>query len=664
MEPAHPQLTTRRKRRKPKGPPKPPPAPPARWRLKKKPPDAGLPLPDPALGPIADGIVWVPRSMIGRDADYVHREALTIRPRDNKNYPGSSNPFEVFHLAPAPPDPRWKSPDTWIGMPATYAYEAFGPAKFWKHEDSSADLTAGPFMGSLCPEYPPQVEACDTVLEFMRERVPLGAGQGVLQLPCGFGKTVCATWIGMELGKAMVWFIHNATLAYNIYKSLCRFAPHLVIGFWGSKQGEPKSASFCEVHGVDVAIVYKGFFLSRIDSEDDGPYVEPTAEEYAAHAAAMTTTKTGPARTRAIGAALRAAGLDKPGWPGYRMKPNDRIPLRLMRRFFLAFNDEAHRLGSPGTSRLSLYCVCRAVLNLTATYFRGDGTTAKLPWIGGPKIYEAKRGRTPCDVTFRRWSSPDFHHLETPDGQVLIARMVKKICTNQDRNQDIVADILEEHQPDAAEGSDLRAAQEASVARNESDGRHHHLIFTERCLHIRLLEAMLNQQIEARWGADALVSKPRNKVIVDGAEVAIDTVPTVAVLDGSIDPALRPITYASPIIITTYALSGDGLDIFTVSRLFLCTPRGRGKYEQTTGRGFRPCVGKPRPCIVHYIDMFSQFEGMGEGCRDVAMEIDGWDVVTTTRGDVIVRRGTMAPDGPSVALALAAFEASPDDEVH
>ncbi len=612
-----------------------------------------------------DGIIWVQRSILGEPASATHFDALTFKPRANRRF-GKQAPrrYPVYDerspdadaavIPGRAPSAVLRGPHSWIGMPAPYAYSAFGPG-FAKPlmNPSFINLRGGEFVGQLCVDNPPQVAACETVERALRELAESGAGRGILQLPCGFGKTVCAIWLMIRLGLRCIIIIHNETLLHGFYTNLLEFAPFLCIAFIGSRPGFGKGSRVCEVLGADVILASKSLMTNRLDINDDGPHVEPAADSpegiaIAARWEAIRNGRTRMPRTKA------GEPRPRPGWPGYRLKKGDTIPFSLLRSCGMAVFDEAHRVASEGTATLSMIIPSKFVLNLTATPFRGDGLDAQLQWIAGPILYKAVRSMEHVIVKGLKYASDMHYHMELPDKTPRTAHMVKKLCMDMERNGDVVADTLEDHTPDdqldPTTGLRLDAPELLP---------HQVLIFTERGLHCELLKASLDAELTNR--GLPLMSRPRHMVGEALPNDLPDLVPTVAVLRGAVAPADRPLTYRSPIIVTTYALSGDGLNIRTASSLKMTTPTGYKKHDQRLGRVFRPCPHKPTPKISQWLDQFSDFQAMAARCMDYCEKQDGWEV-ETLEPEPHPRRAVGLLAHEAVARALRRLRSQADED--
>jgi superfamily II DNA or RNA helicase len=70
-----------------------------------------------------------------------------------------------------------------------------------------------------------QVVACDAALTQLRD-----VGGAMLVLPCGFGKTVCALWLALTLGRQTLVLVHSEALADQWRDRVSTFLPGCRVG--------------------------------------------------------------------------------------------------------------------------------------------------------------------------------------------------------------------------------------------------------------------------------------------------------------------------------------------------------------------------------------------------------------------------------------------------
>lgn len=228
--------------------------------------------------------------------------------------------------------------------------------------------------------------------------------------------------------------------------------------------------------------------------------------------------------------------------------------------------DECHRVAGTPTKVMQFYRVlsnlkARHKFGLSATLDRVDGllkSTFSLlgtmaysiaPEEVGDKIMKARHQMIATDL------DDSEKYLET-DGTFNYIKLIDYITNNQDRNVEIVNRIYRE--PD-----------------------HHHLVLTHRVEHIRTLHHMLHS-----IGVDALMIN--GKIPKDVREHILHQM-----REGK-----------HKVLIATYTLAKEGLDIPILDRLHLATPnKNRAVIKQSAGRIERSVDGKDTPVIYDYVDV-------------------------------------------------------------
>lgn len=109
----------------------------------------------------------------------------------------------------------------------------YGIDKFGIPDDDDISLATGApmcprvtFEGTLT-ETPPQTEAVRTALDIIREKTSAGF---ILQLPCGFGKTVLSLYIAVQHGRRCLVLVHKDDLMEQWIERIEMFVPGARIG--------------------------------------------------------------------------------------------------------------------------------------------------------------------------------------------------------------------------------------------------------------------------------------------------------------------------------------------------------------------------------------------------------------------------------------------------
>lgn len=228
--------------------------------------------------------------------------------------------------------------------------------------------------------------------------------------------------------------------------------------------------------------------------------------------------------------------------------------------------DECHRAAGTPTKVMQFYKVltnlkARHKYGLSATLNRVDGllkSTFSLlgniaysiaPEEVGDKIMKARHQMLPTDL------NDSEKYLET-DGTFNYIKLIDYIINNQDRNVQIVNQIYQEP-------------------------NHHHLVLTHRVEHIRTLHHMLHS-----IGVDALMIN--GKISKDEREHILHQM-----REGK-----------HKVLLATYHLAKEGLDIPILDRLHLATPnKNRAIVKQSAGRIERSVDGKATPVVYDYVDV-------------------------------------------------------------
>ena len=236
------------------------------------------------------------------------------------------------------------------------------------------------------------------------------------------------------------------------------------------------------------------------------------------------------------------------------------------KEFNVVIVDECHRVAGTPTKVMQFYKVlsnlkARYKYGLSATLDRVDGllkSTFSLlgniahsidPREVGDKIMKAKHEMIATDL------NDSESYLET-DGTFNYIKLIDYIINNQDRNVEIVNRIYREP-------------------------NHHHLVLTHRVEHIRTLHHLLHS-----IGVDALMIN--GKMSKSDREHMLDLI-----RQGK-----------NKVLIATYHLAKEGLDIPILDRLHLATPnKNRAIVKQSAGRIERSVDGKEKPIIYDYVDV-------------------------------------------------------------
>jgi superfamily II DNA or RNA helicase len=160
-------------------------------------------------------------SLESGDIDALRRD-LTVKPHVSVEISGENvKEFPVFHET-----------DEAIIVPKYFGLRNFGePDTVALASPPPASIDV-PFAGSLRPE---QQRAVDAFLEAARDPLRMG---GILSLPCGGGKTVCALSIVAALGVKTMVVVHKDFLLNQWKERIEAFLPSARVGVFRGKKRE------------------------------------------------------------------------------------------------------------------------------------------------------------------------------------------------------------------------------------------------------------------------------------------------------------------------------------------------------------------------------------------------------------------------------------------
>jgi len=320
---------------------------------------------------------------------------------------------------------------------------------------------------------------------------PLKGGGGILEVPCGRGKTVMGLKIISLLHKKTLILVHKEFLMNQWIERIAEFLPGARVG---------------KIQGPVLDIVGKDIVIGMIQSLYDKEY-----------------------------------------------------PANTFSSFGLTIIDEVHRIGSEQFSKTLLRIATPYMLGISATVDRKDKLTKVLYMFIGPKIYTEKREDD--DVVCVRaiqYVSGDAGFNETEydfRGNPKYSTMITKLCAFGPRSDFIIrvlGDLFVEHPEN----------QIMILCHNRS---------------------LLNYLYEA----------------INYRQIA-----SVGFYVGGMKQADLQETESMQIVLATYAMAAEALDIKTLSTLVMVTPKT--DIVQSVGRILR--VKHENPIIVDIVDSHDVFQ--------------------------------------------------------
>ena len=274
-------------------------------------------------------------------------------------------------------------------------------------------------------------------------------------------------------------------------------------------------------------------------------------------------------------------------------------PLDLFDSFGFVILDESHRVPSREFSKALMKINCKYMLGLSATPNRKDGLTQVLKWYIGDIIYQRK-GKSTTDSSVERYiydcSAEDYSkEISGYYGKINSAAMINNIAGFLLRTKFIVSKTVE-----------CIREEERQV-----------LILSDRKELLKDLETFLKEEgIESGY----YIGGMKQVCLEDSAKKSV--------------------------ILATYQMAAEGLDISTIDTIILATPKT--EIEQAVGR-IRPKVGQTNrntPLVIDIVDDFSIFARQAQK-RDTFYKKKKYFIETfriTRNGELINKVSTWDPE--------------------
>lgn len=234
--------------------------------------------------------------------------------------------------------------------------------------------------------------------------------------------------------------------------------------------------------------------------------------------------------------------------------------------FGLVIVDECHHISSRAFSRAMYACCPKYTLGLSGTPQRKDGLTHVLHWFLGPTFLAVERkGATGTKVNLVRWHCPMY--LQPPPtnfGKINLAQMINEVVASAERTDMIVKLV-----------KDVEPSRKILIL---SDRRNH---------------------------CEQLARETGGKLYIGGMKEA------------DLEESAR-----SRVIVATFSMAAEGLDIPTLDTLVLASPKSDVK--QAVGRIMRGCS-----------------KGGGSNSPEIWDIVDGWSILLpmSKKRQAIYRQG-------------------------
>lgn len=416
-----------------------------------------------------DSMYNIPEKSISYEQLLRHKRNLTMIPVDTSFSSQGPTPFNAYELK-----------NGVFSVPRFYGIDHFGsPVKDKTKE--GVEMIHHQFKGTLNEV---QKDACEAMIS----RFSSQTKGGMLVLPCGYGKTVCAIYIACRMKRRTLVLVHKAFLVDQWKERAKAFVPGCTVGK-------------IQQNIVDADA---DFVIGMIQSFSKREY-----------------------------------------------------PKEILEKFGQVIIDESHHMAAPVLHKALRQIPCRYIVSLSATPDRRDGLTNLLYWSMGTICYKIDRKPEHTLVSCVLYTGGKRKEILYRDGKISMALMLNALVSDVSRNEIIADRIL-------------------SCYKNDR----YIIVLTDRIKQLNMLHIMLN-----------------NKGI---------PFEDIGFYIGSTKNDDRELSSRKRIILSTYTMAKEGLDIPRLDTLVLGTPKG--DIVQASGRIQRKNSEKKTPLIIDIVDTFSVFE--------------------------------------------------------
>ena len=502
------------------------------------------------------------------------KEQLTVKPYTPGAPISSGNSF-----------PCYRESNNKLYLPRYNGFELFGPPK--RYTIPNGEEINLQFNGSL-RDY--QVPVIEKTLNFLRNNQ---YSCGLLELYCAWGKTTGAlhlicNLLSYHVGLKTLIIVHKEFLMNQWIERIKQFIPNARIG---------------KIQGMTIDIENKDIVLCMLQSL--------VLKDYSAE----TFTS-----------------------------------------FGLTIIDEVHHISSETFSNALFKVVTRHMIGLSATMDRKDGTTDAFKMFLGNVIHKAER-KTTFEVEIRgiKFLTNDNEYNETItawDGKPQISSMISKVCEYSRRTEfiiDVIKDFIRKHAITKEQYIMNKQQMDECVPNCNICGRNNNYLMKNSCCEcvkycmicLKNIKPEVVEVINKKTGEKTQTKmKPKcpncNKVLkyeqnyIENLDVKpIQETQTIIlahnliileyIYDKFVCKNLASVGYyvggmketelkkseTKQIILATYAMANEGLDIATLNAEFLITPKT--DVVQTIGRVLRAKHAINDPIIYDIYDAHEVF---------------------------------------------------------
>jgi len=422
---------------------------------------------------------------LGQKGYTIYKECTSVEEQQFIRNALNVKPFVPKSPVQPPSFPIYRESNNKLYLPRHFGIENYGvPDDMRLPPGTPIDVS---FNGSL-RDY--QENVVDIFMKTAKKNDKIGGG-GLLEIPCGRGKTVIALSIISQLKTKTLVVVHKGFLLDQWIERIAQFLPSAKIG---------------KIQGQIIDIEDKDIVIGMLQSL--------SMKEY---------------------------------------------PQDMFSSFGLTIVDECHHISSEVFSRSLQRIVTKYALGLSATMQRKDGLTKVFKMFLGEIIYKEEREKTDFVlVKAVEFKTNDAEFNETAHdyrGNPAYSTMITKLCSYSHRSEFILKVLKKELQ--------------------EKPGQQVMILAHNKNLLVYLFKAIEHRNIA-----------------------------TVGYYVGGMKSKDLKESEGKNVIIATYAMAAEALDIKTLTTLILATPRT--DVTQAVGRILR--VKHDRPLVIDVLDSHDVFQ--------------------------------------------------------
>ena len=291
---------------------------------------------------------------------------------------------------------------------------------------------------------------------------------------------------------------------------------------------------------------------------------------------------------------------------------NREFPAEMFHSFGFTIIDEVHRIGSCEFSNTLCKVVTPLILGISATVDRKDGLSDILYSFIGPKIHSAGRTQGETKVTVRSYfyksPDPEFNEMQYDfRGQVKYSTMMSKLCNFAPRS-DYMLQVIRE-------------------TLKEQPGAQMIVLAHHRNLLVYFYNALTRPTVTG--AAKPTVTGAAKPTVTGAAQPTVTSAaqPTVGYYVGGMKQKDLEQSETCQVVLATYAMAAEALDIKSLSILALCTPKT--DVIQSVGRILR--TKHSDPLILDFVDAHPVFRNQWTKRRQYYKKCN-YDIVQSKPG--------------------------------